>query len=202
MNVRALITALLFLAVPAVAAAECTAQLSWTAPTQNTDGSTLAKCSAQTSTGECLLGYKVYRGTSPSSLGTITQIADRNATSYLVPNLPDGTHYFSLTAYNGNSAESAQSSVVSKVCVTPKVPNPPSGVTVTMVAAQGATAYRMRQGVNTFDMVAFGTLSAPAECDMEHTVNGYGLVVRELVTRFSEIDPYPPQAYALCSANG
>jgi Putative Ig domain len=48
------------------------AALSWTAPTQNTDGSALTD----------LAGYRVYHGTSPSALSDVVQVPGATSTSY------------------------------------------------------------------------------------------------------------------------
>ena len=80
-----------------------TANLSWVAPTQNTDGSQLTN----------LAGYRIYYGTSSSSLSYATQVG-ANSNSYAYGNLPSGTHYFSVTAYNSAGQESARSAVGSK----------------------------------------------------------------------------------------
>ncbi len=79
------------------------AQLSWTPPTTNTDGTALKD----------LAGYKLYYGTTS---GKYTQsVKAGNVTSYTVPNLTDGaTYYFAATAYNTTGTESAYSNEVSK----------------------------------------------------------------------------------------
>jgi hypothetical protein len=80
------------------------ANLSWTAPTQNTDGSTLTN----------LAGFRIEYGLSPSSLSQTVEVADPSAVSYTVTGLSSGTWYFSMKAYNANGAESANSSVTNK----------------------------------------------------------------------------------------
>ncbi len=80
------------------------ATLSWTPPTQNTDGSALGN----------LAGYRVYYGPSATALTTSIQLANAGLTSYVVSNLTSGTYYFAITAYNSAGAESAMSNVGSK----------------------------------------------------------------------------------------
>ncbi len=79
-----------------------TASLSWSAPTQNADGSSLSD----------LNGYHVYFGTKPGVY--TTQVDVGKATSHDVDQLTAGTYYFSVTAYDASSNESDFSNEVSK----------------------------------------------------------------------------------------
>jgi hypothetical protein len=78
-----------------------TAALTWTAPTQNVDGSATT-----------LSRYNVYWGTSSRNY---TQTATVNAptTSYTT-SLAPGTWYFAISAVDTSGAESARSNEVSK----------------------------------------------------------------------------------------
>jgi len=77
-----------------------TAVLTWTAPTQNTDGS------AYTNPG----GYWVYRGSSVATLAQFRQITNPATLSFTDTTLPAGqTTHYALTAYNAVGAESALS---------------------------------------------------------------------------------------------
>ncbi len=80
------------------------AALSWTAPTLNDDGTPLTN----------LGGYRIYKGTSPSALSQIADIASAGTTSYVVSNLASGTHYFALSSYTTAGVESARTTPVSK----------------------------------------------------------------------------------------
>lgn len=73
--------------------------ISWTPPTQNTDGSTLT----------ALAGYYIYYGTSPSNLSSATrvQIAGTSMTSYTITDLTSGTWYFAMSAYDSSGNQSA-----------------------------------------------------------------------------------------------
>ena len=77
------------------------AVLSWTAPTQNTDGTPITLA----------LTYRVYRGASPATLVAITTIPER---TYTVTGLASGTHYFAVAAVDSTGAESALSGIGSK----------------------------------------------------------------------------------------
>jgi hypothetical protein len=81
------------------------AALSWTAPTENTDGSSLTN----------LAGYRIAYGTSASALTQTIQVANPSVTRYSVENLSPGTYYFSVRAYTSKGTESANSNVSSKV---------------------------------------------------------------------------------------
>lgn len=91
-------------AAPAPAPTVRAATLSWTAPTQNTDGSTLTN----------LAGYRIYYGTSSTALTQMVQVSSAGITTYVLENLSPSTYYFSVRAYNSAGAESVSSNVVSK----------------------------------------------------------------------------------------
>jgi len=80
------------------------ATLSWTAPTQNTDGTQLTD----------LAGYKIYYGTTSGQLTQVISINATGSTTYVVSGLASGTYYFAVTAYASDGTESAQSDVGSK----------------------------------------------------------------------------------------
>jgi Putative Ig domain/Fibronectin type III domain len=78
--------------------------LSWTPPTQNTDGSTLSN----------LAGFRISYGTSQSALTQTIQITNPGMATYVVTGLNSGTWYFAVRAYSSGGAESANSNVASK----------------------------------------------------------------------------------------
>ena len=80
------------------------ATLSWTPPTENTDGSTL----------DNLAGYKIYYGRSKDSLGKVIEIKQPGLTTYVVEDLSPATWFFTMTSYNSEGVESSRSEVVSK----------------------------------------------------------------------------------------
>ena len=79
--------------------------LSWTAPTQNEDGTAL----------EDLAGYKIYWGTTPGNYTNSVTIDTTGTTTYVVENLSPGTYEFVATAYNASGVESRYSSPATKV---------------------------------------------------------------------------------------
>src|SRR5262245_58221875 len=90
-----LLTVLSFLLIASqLHAAE--AQLSWSAPTTNVDGSPLTD----------LAGYKVYYGLASRTYGTPTDVGNR--TTYPLTGLTAGLRYFiAVTAYDTSRNESA-----------------------------------------------------------------------------------------------
>lgn len=80
------------------------ANLSWSAPTQNTDGTALTN----------LAGYRIYYGTSSTALTQTIQIANAGLTTYLIENLAPATYYFAIKAYTSAGVESANSNIAIK----------------------------------------------------------------------------------------
>lgn len=87
------------------------ALLSWIPPTQRDDGTLLNQ----------LAGYKIYHGLTPETLELEATVSDPLAINYYFEDLPSGTHYFAVQAYDqdgGNDfchqLESALSKLVSK----------------------------------------------------------------------------------------
>jgi hypothetical protein len=87
------------LAAFAVTVSDGSAALSWSAPTENTNGSALTD----------LEGYTIHYGTSPSEMTQTVQLASATATSYTVSNLISGTYYFEVEAYATDGTVSAES---------------------------------------------------------------------------------------------
>ncbi len=80
------------------------ALLTWTPPTENTDGSPLTN----------LAGYRVNWGASATALTQSAQIANPSTTTHTVTNLTPGTWFFGVKAYTSQGAESALSNIISK----------------------------------------------------------------------------------------
>jgi hypothetical protein len=86
------------------AVATGSATLSWTPPTQNTDGSSLTN----------LAGYKIYWGTSQGTYPNSVALNNPGLSTYVVENLAAGTYFFVATAVNADGVESSFSSAASK----------------------------------------------------------------------------------------
>jgi hypothetical protein len=80
------------------------ASLSWSPPTENTDGTPVTD----------LAGYHIYYGTSASQMTSTITVASATETSYVVGGLAPGTYYFAVVAYNAAGVDSPQSNVGSK----------------------------------------------------------------------------------------
>ena len=81
------------------------ATLSWTAPTQNEDGTDLTD----------LAGYKLYWGTTPGTYPNSVTIDNPTVTTYIVENLAPGTYEFVATSFNTSGVESRYSGAATKV---------------------------------------------------------------------------------------
>lgn len=81
------------------------ATLSWTAPTQNVDGTPLSN----------LAGYVIAYGQSSNALTSTVRITNPSVDSHVFDSLAKGTtYYFAVRAFNAEGIESTQSAVVSK----------------------------------------------------------------------------------------
>jgi hypothetical protein len=97
-------TALSPFAIAVTAVSNGRATLSWTAPTENTDGSTLSNLS----------GYRIRYGTSATTLTQTIVISNASVTTYVVEDLAPATWFFAVTAVTSSGAESTHSNVASK----------------------------------------------------------------------------------------
>ncbi len=118
-----LIIVLIFTLLPSIVFGE-TATLTWEAPTTNTDGSTITD----------LAGYYVYKGLTSGTYEMSWDVG--NVTTYMTPDLPDGTHYFVVTAYDTSANESAYSNEVDKEIKT--IPNAPVLISVIITVKNGS----------------------------------------------------------------
>jgi Fibronectin type III domain len=89
---------------PPTSSAAGSATLSWSVPTQNTNGTPLTD----------LAGYHIYYGTSPGAWTSTITVLEATETSYVVGGLAPGTYYFAVVAFNQEGTDSPQSNVGSK----------------------------------------------------------------------------------------
>jgi hypothetical protein len=156
------------------------AQLSWTQPTQNTDGSTIPA----SGTGR-LTGNRVEWGTCVgTAFGTKAgeQAFTTPTAAYTVLNLTPGAWCFRAYA-STTYGESGPSAVAAKVIAAP-MPNPPTGL-----AAAGGIAYTVLKREGRFVMLPVGTVPADTVCDTTQNVNGYYVVPREAVAFTGSVQP-------------
>jgi hypothetical protein len=78
--------------------------LSWTPPTENTDGTPLTDLS----------GYKIYYGTSAAALTKSIAVSTAGVSMYIVEDLTPATWYFAITAVTASGEESNFSNVAYK----------------------------------------------------------------------------------------
>ena len=80
------------------------ATLSWTPPTENTDGTPVTD----------LAGYHIYYGTTEGAWTSTITVLEATETSYVVSGLAPGTYYFTVVAFNTAGDDSPESNVASK----------------------------------------------------------------------------------------
>jgi hypothetical protein len=80
------------------------ASLSWTPPTENTNGTTLTN----------LAGYRIYYGTSSGAMTQRITVANPGTARYVVDGLAAGTWYFNVRAYTTAGVESTGSNTATK----------------------------------------------------------------------------------------
>lgn len=80
------------------------AALSWTPPTQNTDGSSLTN----------LAGYEIRYGLDAAELTESLRVTNPSVSNVLVENLTPGAWYFGITALNSGGVASPLSGLASK----------------------------------------------------------------------------------------
>lgn len=163
---------LLFVSCPARAGE---ATLSWTPPTQRTDGSPLTN----------LAGFKAYYGTSPTTLTTVVDIPGPLVTQRVITGLSPATWYFAMTAYDATGLESDKSPTVSKV-ILPAPPMPPGNLTV---QAGNLVVYTIVKRPDRFALVPVGTVPEGTACDTSQSVNGHYAVPTASVIWSGNIRP-------------
>lgn len=123
--------------------------LTWTAPTQNTDGSELTD----------LAGFKIYYGTVSGTYDQSVTIDSPTADNYSVCQLSTGTWYFVATAYNTSGIESDYSNEATKTVLDTLVaPNEP------LITLTSSIAYQLIKVDNGLIWNAVGTVPGGTEC--------------------------------------
>jgi len=91
-------------APPGICAIPYRATISWTPPTQNTDGTSLTN----------LAGYRIEYGTSASALSRTVDVPNASVSSYVIEQLSPATWFFAVRAYTTGGIESVRSNIASK----------------------------------------------------------------------------------------
>ncbi len=133
----------------------------------------------------------------PADAATFTRISDTPLTTNSYSwSQPVGCTQYRVSAVV-NSFEGDISQPIS-VIVTgpPATPQPPTAQQV--VSSTDLAAYRMRQSVDGYTMVPYGTVAAGTVCDTTRTLDGYHLVPRSSVTLTSKVDVLPLVSWAHC----
>lgn len=91
--------------IKVAAATKGTAVLRWSAPTQYTDGSSIANSE--------LVAFHVYAGKSSTQLTRVAEV-DAGSRTFTVKELDAGTYYFAVTAVSASGTESTYSAVGTK----------------------------------------------------------------------------------------
>lgn len=153
-----------------------TTTVRWTAPTKNTDGSTLGN----------LQSFKVVYGTSSSALNQTKVVSDPKATSTTIGSLGAGTWYFAVRAVTSAGTESANSNVASKTinaATAAKTVNITiSSSTKPAYATNSTRVYDVliRDGVRVLG-TQVGTVAIGAKCQTHYRVGtNYYMVARDL----------------------
>jgi hypothetical protein len=97
-------TSLSAFAIAVTQIATGSATVSWTAPTQNTDGSALTDLS----------GYRIAYGRSSTNLDQSADVSNASLTTYTVESLSAGQWFFAVYAVNAAGTESETSNVATK----------------------------------------------------------------------------------------
>lgn len=96
------------------------ATLSWTPPTENTDGSAYVDAK----------GYAIHYGSSSGDYSNVIEIDDPSVTTYIVEGLPAGEWFFVAGAVNQRDVESDPSNEASKVITGTEQQEETVGITV------------------------------------------------------------------------
>ncbi len=151
------------------------ARLSWTATTDNTDG-----------TPATIQSYEVYSGSSAAAVGLSSPIATVPGLSYTANGLPVGLTYFGVRAVRIDGVRSDMSNIASKN-TTAQTASASASVTVTSkpsaptLTVSDVIAYTPVKFFNKTYMVRVGKIPLGTQCFNE-TLGQFNRVPSELVT--------------------
>lgn len=188
---RSAIAICLMLAAGASLAGE--AKLSWVNPTECVDGTPISNCA--------LTGIEVEHSTNYNETTTVgtwapVQTLAPTLTSYTVPNLAVGTHFFRIRAAAGSQLSGFSN--VGKKKIDPVAPKPP----VLTVADSGEPAYKLDlTASNTARWTQVGKAKGGSVCKADYKVDIKGETRYMLANRYSIYNAvsYPNQVWASCN---
>lgn len=141
-----------------------------------------------------VITIKFYRGTSAAAAAASTSPVQTATTCAATDDAPPGQHYYVATA-TVDGMESSRTSAVT-VVVPNLTPQPPSNLAATVQSAD-TNAYKMRVGIDGFQMVVIGKVPAGTAC-LNQRVEEFSVVPRSNVTLNSRFDTLPTVTYAKC----
>ncbi len=100
-------TATISFDIEVVTSGDASVSLSWDAPMENEDGTSLTD----------LAGYRIYYGDEEGNYPSVIDIDNPSVSSHVVENLLPKTYYFVATAYNSAGVESQHSNTVAKMAM-------------------------------------------------------------------------------------
>lgn len=153
--------------------------LSWTPPTQNTDGTALTN----------LAGYRVVYGTSATALANTMPDYGVSVTATCITGLAPATYYFGVKAFNTTGGESALSNVVSKTITNTPVPVRPAPPATLTVAQGQLIVYQVLGTDGGFQFLPVGTVGPNTQCITTQQVNGRYAVPTSAVTWYGSVKP-------------
>jgi hypothetical protein len=172
-------------------AAQSTADLSWTAPTKNTDGSNLTD----------LAGYKVFYGQASPPTIQWSPNPGAAALSLTVTGLLPGVNNFAMKSTNAAGIDSDLSGIATKTLLGAETtarsvtavavvqPNPPTGLTVAVVVgANVAPAFRILADGTRSQAVA-GFVPVAASCYGTQVFTYRGIGYKKIAA--SDVKPWP-----------
>lgn len=148
-------------------AQETPPKLTWTPPTQNEDRT------PYTDPG----GFRIYYGRHPHVMTTMVELPDTTNTLSMYDqvaswNLPNGTTFIAMTAYNSKGVESKLSKSVTRVVGPDPQPAPPD----LLIRTSETVVYDLVKKDDGFVFVAVGNVELNTPCDINQSVMGKHVV--------------------------
>lgn len=154
-------------------------ELSWTPPTQNTDGTSLTN----------LAGYRIVYGNTAAELVRDVAISNPSISAYCLTGLTPATWYFAVRAFNTTGGESVNSNVASKVVTATPMPVLPAAPATLKITSGNLVVYQVLGTDGGFQFLPVGTVPANTSCIATQQVNGRYAVPTIAVTWYGNVKP-------------